>query len=375
MDTLQESCRPVFGRHETFHPRWGWFSKSVVEGKANPYVFQQSDAPLLLGVGKNMVRAIRYWGEASTLLKEVKPPKERLAAASPTQRGDALMDPESGADPYLELTGSLWLLHWWMLQPAPYSMVPMAWFALNSFRPQEFNASDLEQAFFEECLKGGGEWKPAQNTLLRDSNCFLRTYVATGANHIDDALDAPLRQLGLITAIAGQKRRFRFQSPPWIAPEIILYCCIDFLINIQHSASTVTLVRLLQETNSPGRVLRIREEQLIHGLSDKALLPWIDLNESIGTVQVVLKADLETIRWKVLKKYYGCSDVCARAIAEGGQEPLYEPNKLISRVQELKQSRAQMVIPAKTKTNYGPKSDLLQRMELSAALVEAGVRG
>ena len=78
MDTLQECCRPVFGRHETFHPRWGWFSKAVFEGKTNPYVFQQSDAPLLLGVGKNMVRAIRYWGEASTLLKEVKPPKERL---------------------------------------------------------------------------------------------------------------------------------------------------------------------------------------------------------------------------------------------------------------------------------------------------------
>ena len=33
MDTLQECCRPVFGRHETFHPRWGWFSKAVFEGK------------------------------------------------------------------------------------------------------------------------------------------------------------------------------------------------------------------------------------------------------------------------------------------------------------------------------------------------------
>ena len=40
MDTLQECCRPVFGRHETFHPRWGWFSKAVFAGKANPYVFQ-----------------------------------------------------------------------------------------------------------------------------------------------------------------------------------------------------------------------------------------------------------------------------------------------------------------------------------------------
>ena len=103
-----------------------------------------------------MVRAIRYWGEASTLLKEVKPPKERLTAASPTRRGDALLDPEAGADPYLELSGSLWLLHWWMLAPTPHSMVPLAWYAFNVFRPQEFNASDLEQSFFEECLKEVG---------------------------------------------------------------------------------------------------------------------------------------------------------------------------------------------------------------------------
>jgi hypothetical protein len=375
MDTLQECCRPVFGRHETFHPRWGWFSKAVFECKANPYVFQQSDAPLLLGVGKNMVRAIRYWGEASTLLKEVKPPKERLAATSPTRRGDALLDPDVGADPYLELTGSLWLLHWWLLQPAPHSMVPLAWYAFNLFRPQEFNASDLEQAFFEECLKGGGEWHPVQNTLVRDSSCFLRTYVATAASQIDDSLDAPLRQLGLLASLPGQKRRFRFQSPAWIAPEIVLYCCADYLVNIQHSASTVTLARLLQEVNSPGRMLKLREEQLIRLLADAALSEWIDINDSIGTIQVVLKTDLEAIRCQVLQKYYGCTNDQAQAIADGGQEPLYGPTTLVGRVQALKRARADAKQAIDEPEQQPLKSDLVQRMELSAALVEAGVRG
>ena len=373
MDTLQECCRPVFGRHETFHPRWGWFSKAVFEGKANPYVFQQNDAPLLLGVGKNMVRAIRYWGEASTLLKEVKPPKERLAAASPTRRGNALLDPEVGADPYLELTGSLWLLHWWMLQPAPYSMVPLAWYAFNAFRPQEFSSSDLEQAFFEECLKGSGDWKPAQNTLARDSSCFLRTYVASAASQIDDALDAPLRQLGLLSAVPGQKRRYRFQSPPLIAPEIVLYCCTDFLLNIQHSASTATLARLLQEVNSPGRILKIREEQLISSLSNSSLSSWIELNDSIGTMQVVFKANLAEIRRQALTKYFDCTGDQARAIAEGGQEPLYEPSTLIERVKDLKQARSEAPSKSQSKMPGIGRSDLLRRMEMSAALAEAGV--
>lgn len=374
MDTLQECCRPVFGRHETFHPRWGWFSKAVSEGKANPYVFQQSNAPLLLGVGKNMVRAIRYWGEASTLLKEVKPPKERLAAASPTRRGDALLDPISGADPYLELNGSLWLLHWWMLQPATHSMVPLAWFAFNIFRPQEFNASDLEQAFFEECIKGAGDWKPAQNTLARDSNCFLRTYVATSASQIDDALDAPLRQLSLLSAVPGQKRRFRFQNPNIIAPEVVLYCCTDYLINIGHGGHTATLTRLMNEVNSPGRVLRLREEQLITTLSDPSLSKWVSLNDSIGAMQLAIKSDLQSIRWEVLKQYYACTAEQAQSIANGGQEPLFGPSALIERVQELKQSRASAITAKTEKPSRSSNKDLVSRMELSSALVEAGVR-
>lgn len=374
MDTLQECCRPVFGRHETFHPRWGWFSKSVFEAKENPYVFQNQDAPLLLGVGKNMVRAIRYWGEASTLLKEVKPPKERLAAASPTRRGDALLDPNAGADPYLELTGSLWLLHWWMLQPAPYSMVPLAWYAFNVFRPQEFNASDLEQAFFEECLKGVGDWKPVQNTLIRDSSCFLRTYVATGASQIDDALDAPLRQLGLLSMVPGQKRRFRFQSPALIEAEVVLYCCADYLVNIQHSASTVSLTRLLKEVNSPGRILKIREDQLIRTLSESSLSTWIDLSDSIGSMQIVLKADLRDIRWQALRQYYNSTDQQARAIADGGQKPLYASSTLIERLEELKRARSHSSPTTAEKSLGSCKNDLLQRMEFSAALVEAGMR-
>jgi hypothetical protein len=374
MDTLQECCRAVFGRHETFHPRWGWFSKAVFEGKANPYVFHQADAPIQLGVGKNMVRAIRYWGEASTLLKEVKPPKERLSAASPTRRGDALLDPEAGADPYLELTGSLWLLHWWMLQPAPQSMVPLAWYAFNAFRPKEFNASDLEQAFFEECLKGGSDWKPVQNTLVRESSCFLRAYVATTASQIDDALDAPLRQLGLLSVVSGHRRRYRFQSPSWVAPEVVLYCCADYLVNVQHSASTVTLARLLQEVNSPGRILKLREEQLMRILSSSSLSCWIGLNDNIGTLQVILKADVETIRWQVLRQYYQCSDAQARAIADGGQDPIYGPERLIAQVEQVKQDRAQAKPGSLSKIDVSEKNDLIQRMELSVALVEAGMR-
>ena len=59
---LSEAAEPVFARHETFHPRYGWFRKAYVAATRDPHVFTSEDAPVRLGVGKNMVRAIRFWG-------------------------------------------------------------------------------------------------------------------------------------------------------------------------------------------------------------------------------------------------------------------------------------------------------------------------
>jgi hypothetical protein len=146
------------------------------------------------------------------------------------------------------------------------------------------------------------------------------------------------------------------------------------LINVQHSASTTTLARLLQEVNSPGRVLKLREEQLIRILSNSSLSAWIGLDDNIGSLQVILKTDIETIRWQVLKQYYQCSDAQARAIAEGGQDPIYSPEHLITQVQQLKKDRTQAKPDSLEYVEVSGKSDLIQRMELSAALVEAGMR-
>ena len=58
---LSEAARPVFARHETFHPRYGWFRKAYEATADDPAAFTRKDAPVELGVGKNMVKSIRFW--------------------------------------------------------------------------------------------------------------------------------------------------------------------------------------------------------------------------------------------------------------------------------------------------------------------------
>lgn len=50
-----------FGRHETFTLRFGWLTKGFKAWCEDPSIFEKNDATVVLGVGKNMVHAIRYW--------------------------------------------------------------------------------------------------------------------------------------------------------------------------------------------------------------------------------------------------------------------------------------------------------------------------
>ncbi len=59
----------AFGRHETFALRYSWLTKGFQALQADPGVFASNEATVTLGVGKNMVNAIRYWLLASRLIE------------------------------------------------------------------------------------------------------------------------------------------------------------------------------------------------------------------------------------------------------------------------------------------------------------------
>ena len=87
---------PVFARHETFHPRYGWFKKGYDRNEV--FSKDKGRSRVVLGVGQNMVRAIRYWCLAFKILN--KDNGNILNSYEPSQFGIRLLD-DSGWDPYL----------------------------------------------------------------------------------------------------------------------------------------------------------------------------------------------------------------------------------------------------------------------------------
>lgn len=164
------ACRPVFARHETFYPRYGWVKKACDAAASDSNVFNADDALVTLGVGKNMVRSIKFWGLAYRVLTEAPLETRRVPHVQPTVIG-SLMFGDDGWDPYGEYVDTHWLLHWWLL--APGSLVPIWWLAFNEFPAVEFTDSHLVE-FIADRVRDWAD--PHFSSIQKDVSCLLRMY-------------------------------------------------------------------------------------------------------------------------------------------------------------------------------------------------------
>ena len=102
-------ARPIFSGHESFACKSHWLKRGYdfVIADRN---FNDDDAVVHLGVGKNMVASIRFWLKAVGLLQD----NELNPIA------DYLFNDENGQDPYIEDIGTLWLLHFMLVNTQIY---------------------------------------------------------------------------------------------------------------------------------------------------------------------------------------------------------------------------------------------------------------
>ena len=91
----------LFSGHESFHCRNLWLKKGY-EYATSDKDFGNEYAVIDLGVGKNMVNAIRYWLKAFDIIDE---------DGSINQTVSYILD-NKGSDPYIEDIGTQWFLHY-----------------------------------------------------------------------------------------------------------------------------------------------------------------------------------------------------------------------------------------------------------------------
>lgn len=316
MERLDEACERAFARHETFHPRYGWLRKAVEAGQRSTpaeSLFLADEATVELGVGKNMVKSIRFWGHAAKLLENVRnPERSRLVGSAPSALGEFIFDKTSGADPYMELAGTPWLMHWFLLRPR--CLLPVWWLAFNRFGAVEFTDEDLTSFVVEEIGRAGWE-QPNASSIQKDVSCLLRTYApaSTARETIDDRLDCPLRELGLIETSWESRHHFRFRlgSKPTLPDLVLAFACFDWLALQRRSAQTVSLNRLATGVGAPGRIFRLSENEILEALQQVVPdITGVELAMTAGAPQLATNRPPAEMALAALEQYFaGCDRI------------------------------------------------------------------
>jgi len=288
-----------FGRHESFALRYSWLTKGFQAVQADSEVFTSPDATVRLGVGKNMVNAIRFWLLASDMIE----PAEAKGYKS-TEIGDLILS-DRGYDPYLEDEATLWLIHW-LIATNPAQATAWYWF-FNEFHKPEFGVDEVAKSLLDFVVQN--DIKSAATTVKKDANVVLRMYARSklnGNGPLEDALDSPLAQLGLIAHSADTKTLTSFPAGRDSLPDMILGFAIadifDFL-----SLREMPVADLMYSSDgvpSPGAVFRLTENDLITKIERLIRkLPGIfELRETAGIHQLYSLGDVD--RMTFLEQHY-----------------------------------------------------------------------
>jgi hypothetical protein len=300
--------------HESFPCRYTWLPKAVRGLGADSKLFADEERAMVdLGVGKNMVRSIRFWSLATGMTR-VGP---KGSGPSLTELGTTLLG-NRGLDPFLEDRRTLWLIHWNLSTNAENPL--LAWdYLLNRWQDPELTPSVAIKALERAANQDD---RVSRATLEQHFDAFLHTYVPTRGRKGDvqeDNLDCPLVELQLIVKVGDReidrssgKREpiyvFRREEKPDITPELFIYCLNDFWQNRHKTERTLSLREVAHGHGSPGQVFKLAEEDVRSRIEDLAHRSGglFAYTES-ASLQQIQKTD-EGKRMKLLKAVYSADE-------------------------------------------------------------------
>lgn len=284
-----------FSGHESFPCRYSWLPKAfnILTTEGPTSLRDDDDAMRLLGLGKNMVKSLRFWLQATGI-------------ADPAPEGGFTITPFATEllgrhDPYLEDRRSLWLLHWKLTtNPDPI----FAWhYLLNRWQHPDLARSEVVRVFRREAAKENRRLSNA--TLAQHFDVFVHTYVATRSAKgavLEDNLDSPLVELELLQHVGERsseesgKREplyaFRREAKPDITPQLFVWSLAEVAARREAPEQTLSFREIAVAEGSPGQVFKLPEDDLFERLQrieqdsnglfsfrDSAALPHVVIQE------------------------------------------------------------------------------------------------
>ena len=255
-----DGAAAAFGRHESFPLRYGWITKGIRALVKTPDIFTREDATVTLGVGKNMVSAIRHWLLAARIVER---DGRQDLVVSPV--GDILFPDEGeGGDPYLEDEATIWLLHW-LMATNPSHATAIYWF-FNHFHKTEFGSGEVA-ATLSDFVRKNVKARVAASTLKSDATLLLRMYAPAreGRNLVlEDMLNSPLAELRLLDRIDTRTWRAFPTARDELPLDVFAFAVAELFAHLGTKQLSVAQLMYSEKGHcAPGAVFRMTEEGLV----------------------------------------------------------------------------------------------------------------
>jgi hypothetical protein len=257
-----------FGRHETFPLRYSWLTKAYQEVVNDSTVFDADDATVRLGVGKNMVNAIRYWAQATQIIEKTE------TGYQPTKLGHFIFDENEGVDPYLEDEATIWLLHWHMASNP--EQATCAYWMFNRYHKPEFTSEQAIDSLVD-FVKQNSNTKPSKNTLKNDVAVALRMYSDArpkAKQFSDEFLDTPFASIKLLSLLPDNKTyKVQVGDHGHLPIEVLAYAVASLFNATGEKALAIEdLMYGKNDYPAPGSVFCLTESAFLYKLTPCATL-------------------------------------------------------------------------------------------------------
>ncbi len=279
-----------FRAHDTFFIRKGWLSKGMKYVVAKPDVFvDKNENPMdVLGIGSNMVKALRYWLQAVGLTEE---PRSGKRTQTLTPLGKCVFE----YDRYIEEIGTLYFLHYKLASNRDDAT---AWYYFfNEFNLSEFSRDDFV-ASIQNYVSMSDDNDVAIRSLNDDFACIINTYLPrykSNAKKVspENNIDCPLGEMRLIDVSGKGKKNYRKTIPnaasfsPWVLLAVIL--------DQAQGRSEIGLNELLTAPKNIGRIFNLDAITMLDALYQV---------EKTGEIKIIRNAGLDIVHIKNPEKTF-----------------------------------------------------------------------
>lgn len=267
-----------FRAHDTFFIRKGWLSKGMKYVHSKPDVFVAKDEnPMdVLGIGANMVKALRYWLQAVGLTEE---PNSGKRVQTFTPLGQSVFT----NDRYIEELGTLYLLHYRL---SSNKSDATAWYYFfNEFTMSEFSRDDFVDFLQRRIRMEDSDATVAIRSLNDDFSCIINTYLPrykTSPNRVapESNIDCPFGELGLIDILSKEKKTYRKAIP--VASTISPWVALAIIVDQAGESKEISLNELLTAPCNIGKTLNLDAISMLDVLYQIERIGKIKINRTAG---------------------------------------------------------------------------------------------